>query len=64
MKRNTYYESLCYYCAYRVGHETLCTYFEINCIKCNNSDINGICYCCKDKPKDELTCPYFRYLAR
>lgn len=63
MHRNRYYKLLCYYCAYRVGYDTMCPR-DLHCTKCNNADINGICYCCKDKPEDEQTCPYFRYLAR
>ena len=64
MHRNIYYKQLCKYCGYRVGFDTLCKYEDINCTRCNNSDINGICYCCKDKSEEETTCPYFRYLAR
>lgn len=63
MHRNDYYESLCYYCAYRVGFGTLCGVGR-GCRPCPNSDINGVCKCCKDKPEEEKTCPYFRYLER
>lgn len=64
MHRNRYYKLLCYYCAYRVGFNSLCK-SEGRCDdRCNNVDINGVCQCCKDKTENETTCPYFRYLAR
>lgn len=63
MIRGEYYKQLCKYCAYRTGYDTLCRP-GLHCLKCNNSDTNGVCYCSRSKPAKEKTCPYFRYLAR
>lgn len=63
MIRSAYYKPLCQHCAYSTGYDTLCQPWG-RCLKCNNSDTNGVCYCSRVKPEEETTCPYFRYLER